>query len=58
MIDGKIFFDTPIKNKEEAYKKTNEMKGNNDYTTCNLLDYESVFKVYGSSLIKITNQLQ
>ena len=31
----KVFFDTPIKNKEEAYKKILEMERNNDYTTGN-----------------------
>ena len=29
-IDGKIFFDVPIKNKEETYEKTIEMSTNND----------------------------
>ena len=40
LIDGKGFFDVPIKNKEEAYEKIIEMSKNNDYTTGNLLDYE------------------
>ena len=35
----KRFFDLPIKNKEEAYEQIIEMRGNNDYTTGNLLDY-------------------
>ena len=30
LTDGKSFFNTPIKNKEEAYEKTIEMKTNND----------------------------
>ena len=37
-IDGKSFFDTPIKNDEETYKHIIEMGRNNDYTTGNLLD--------------------
>ena len=40
LIDGKYFFDTPIKNKEEANEQINEMGRNNDYTTGILLDYE------------------
>ena len=34
----KGFFDTPIKNKEEAYEKIIKMGRNNDYTTGSLLD--------------------
>ena len=33
-------FETPVKNKEEAYEAIIEMSKNNDYTTGNLLDYE------------------
>ena len=40
LIDGKSFFEIPIKNKEEAYEAIIEMSKNNDYTTGNLLDYE------------------
>ena len=40
LIDGKSFFDMPIKNGEETYKQIIEMGRNNDYTTGNLLDYE------------------
>ena len=43
LIDGKSFFDLPVKNEEEAYKKIIEMSKNNDYTTGNLLDF-SYFK--------------
>ena len=39
LIDGKSFFDLPVKNKE-AYEKI-EMSRNNDYTTGNLLDFAS-----------------
>ena len=38
LIDGKSFFNFPVKNEEEAYKKIIEMSNNNDYTTSNLLD--------------------
>ena len=40
LIDGKSFFDMPIKNDEEAYEQIIEMGSNNDYTTGRLLDYE------------------
>ena len=36
-IDGKSFFDDPMKNKEEIYKKIVGISNNNDYTTGNLL---------------------
>ena len=35
----KVFFDLPVKNKEEAYEKIIEMSKNNGYTTGNLLDF-------------------
>ena len=39
LIDGKSFFDLPVKNEEEAYEKIMDMSNNNDYTTGNLLDF-------------------
>ena len=36
LIDGKSFFDLPVKNEEEAYGKIIEMSNNNNYTTGNL----------------------
>ena len=39
LIDGKRFFDLPVKNEEEAYEKIIEMSNSNDYTTGNLLDF-------------------
>ena len=39
LIDGKSFFDLPIKNEEEAYEKIIEMSNNKDCTTVNLLDF-------------------
>ena len=38
LIDGKSFFDFPIKNKEDFSEKIIEMSNNNDCTTGNLLD--------------------
>ena len=46
LIDGKSFFDMPIKNEEETYEQIIEMGRNNDYTTGNLLDYEYFSKQY------------
>ena len=39
LIDNEQFFDVPIKNKQELYKKPFEMPRNNHYTKENLLDY-------------------
>ena len=39
LIDGKSFFDLPVKNDEEAYEKLIDMNNNSDYTTGNFLDY-------------------
>ena len=38
-IDGKSFFDLPVKNEEEAYEKIIDMSNNNDHTTSSLLDF-------------------
>ena len=39
LIDGKSFFDLPVKNENEVYKKIIEMSNNNDYTTGKLIDF-------------------
>ena len=44
LIDGKSFFDLPVKNEEEAYEKIIDMSNNNDYTTGNLLDFANFKK--------------
>ena len=46
LIDGKRFFDLPVKNDEEAYEKTVDLSNNSDYTTGNLLDYVYYKKHY------------
>ena len=56
MIDGKSFFDTLIKNKEEGYGKIIEIERNNDYTTSNLLDYEYFLKQYKLIEIDLSKQ--
>ena len=39
LINGKSFFDLPVRNEEEASEKIVEMTNNNDYVTGNLLDF-------------------
>ena len=39
LIDGKSFFDLPLKNEEEVYKKVIEISKTNVYTTGDLLDF-------------------
>ena len=52
LIDGKIFFDVPVRNKEEAYEKIIEISKKNNYTTGNLLDYENFSKLIAINLSK------
>ena len=58
LIENKPFFDHPVKNKQEAYKKPIEMSGNIDYTTGNLLGYlyhQKFYKLIGIDLSRKTN---
>ena len=45
LIDGKSFFDFPVKTEEEAYEKIIKMSINNDYATGNLLDFGYSIKI-------------
>ena len=56
LIDGKSFFDLPVKNEEEAYEKIIEMSNNNDYTTGNLLDFAYFKKHYKLIAINLSKQ--
>ena len=58
LIDGKPFFDIPVKNKEEAYEAITEMSRNNDYKTSNLLDYEYFSKYYKLIAIDLSKQIE
>ena len=58
LIDGKSFFDMPIKNEEETYEQIIEMGRNNDYTTGNLLDYEYFSKHYKLIAIDLKKQIE
>ena len=58
LIDGKSFFDVPVKNKEQAYEKIISIGKNNDYTTGNLLDYEYFSKHYKLIAIDLSKQIE
>ena len=60
LINNKPFFDQPVKNKQEAYKKLIEMSGNDNYATGNLLDYlyhQKYYKRIGIDLSRQTNTI-
>ena len=56
LIDGKSFFDLPVKNGEEAYEKIIDMNNNNDYTTGNLLDFAYFKQNYKLIAIDLSKQ--
>ena len=56
LIDGKSFFDLPVKNEEEAYEKIIEMSRNNDYTTGNLLNFAHFKEHYRLISIYLSKQ--
>ena len=56
LIDEKSFFDFPVKNEEEAYKKIIEMNRNNDYATGNLLGFVYFLKNYRLIPIDLSKQ--
>ena len=56
LIDGKSFFDLPVKNEEEAYEKIMDMSNNNDYTTGNLLDFAYFKENYRLIAIDLSKQ--
>ena len=58
LIDGKSFFDMPIKNDKETYEQIIEMGRNNDYTTSNLLGYEYFSKHYKLIAIDLSEQIK
>ena len=58
LIEGKSFFDVPVKNKEEAYEKIRSINKNNDWTTGILLDYEYFSKHYKLIAIDLSKQVE
>ena len=58
LIDGKLSFEIPVKNKEEAHEQIIKMSKNNDYTTGNLLDYEYFKDHYKLIAIDLSKQFE
>ena len=58
LIDGKSFFDVPVKNKEEPYEKLMSISKNNDCTTGNQLDYEYFSKHYKLIAIDLSKEIE
>ena len=58
LVDGKRFFEMPIKIDEETFEQIIEMGRNNDYTTGNLLDYEYFSKHYKLISIDLSRQIE
>ena len=56
LIDGKSFFDLPVKNEDESYEKIIDMNNNNDYTTGNLLDFAYFKENYKLIAIDLNKQ--
>ena len=56
LIDGKSFFDLPVKSEEEAYEKIIDMSNNNDYPSGNLLDFTYYKKHYRLIAIDLSKQ--
>ena len=57
LIDGKFFFDLPVKNEEETYEKFIDMSNNNDYTTGKLLDFAYFKENYKLIAIDLSKKL-
>ena len=58
LIENELFFDQPIKNKQEAYEKPIEMSRNDDYTSRKLSDYsyhQKHYKVIATPLSRQRN---
>ena len=58
LINGKRFFDLPVKYEEEAYEKIIGMSNNNDYMTGNLLDFAYYKENYKLIAIDLSKQTQ
>ena len=58
LIDGKRFFDIPLKNGKETYEQIIEILKNSDCMTGNLLDYEYFSKHYKLTAINLSKQIE
>ena len=56
LIEGKSFFDLPVKNEEEAYEKIIEISNNDHYATGNLLDFAYFKENYRLITIDLSKQ--
>ena len=56
LINGKSFFDLPVKIEEEAYEEIIEMSRNNEYTIGNLLDFAYFKENYRLIAIDVSKQ--
>ena len=56
IIDGKPFFELPVKNIEETYQKIIDMGYNDDYTVGNLIDFEYFKQHYKLIAIDLSKQ--
>ena len=56
LIDGKSFFDVPVKNEEEAYQKIIDMSNNNDSITGHFLDFVYFKENYKLIAIDLSKQ--
>ena len=54
----RVFFDVPVKNKEEAYQKIMSISKNNYYTTGNLLNYEYFSEHYKLIAIDLSKRIE
>ena len=57
LINGKSFFDMPIKDDKETYEEIIEIRRNNDKMTGNLLGYEYFSKHYKLIAIDLSKQI-
>ena len=58
LIDGKRFFGTPMKNKEEAYEKIINMSKTSNCLTGNFLDYDYFSKHYRVIVNDLSRQIE
>ena len=58
LIDGKRFFDLPIKDEEEAYEKIIDISNDNNYMTGNLLDFAYHKENYKLIAIDLSKQIK
>ena len=54
----RVFFDMPVKSKEEAYKNIIDISKISDYTTGNLLDYNYLSEHYKLIAIDLSKQIE